>query len=168
MPPAFPFSSFTRLAIRAGERYRLGLGVLALLHLAAFFILLETEDDVVPRLIFLLTWGLLNFAWLLLLRRPAVAASLSLVMVVVLILLSRFKQDILLMSANFIDVMRGAATNAGCIALVGCRIDIAEYAAIVAVIVHDSLLHVSPWQGECHGGRMVLLTRETSEPDPRA
>jgi len=105
MPPAFPFSSFTRLAIRAGERYRLGLGVLALLHLAAFFILLETEDDVVPRLIFLLTWGLLNFAWLLLLRRPAVAASLSLVMVVVLILLSRFKQDVLIMSANFVDLM---------------------------------------------------------------
>ena len=33
------------------------------------------------------------------------AASLSLVMVVVLILLSQFKQDILIMSANFVDVM---------------------------------------------------------------
>ena len=33
------------------------------------------------------------------------AASLSLVMIVVLILLSQFKQDILIMSANFVDVM---------------------------------------------------------------
>jgi hypothetical protein len=47
----------------------------------------------------------LNFLWLLLLRRPSVAASLSLIMVVVLILLSQFKQDTLIMSANFVDVM---------------------------------------------------------------
>ena len=39
------------------------------------------------------------------LRRPAPAAALPLVLIVVLILLSRFKQDILLMSANFIDVL---------------------------------------------------------------
>ena len=39
------------------------------------------------------------------LRRPAVAASLSLIMIVVLVLLSQFKQDILIMSANFVDVM---------------------------------------------------------------
>jgi hypothetical protein len=34
-----------------------------------------------------------------------VAASLSLIMIVVLVLLSQFKQDILIMSANFVDVM---------------------------------------------------------------
>ena len=43
--------------------------------------------------------------WLLLLRRPAVAASVSLVMIVVLILASKFKQDVLIMSANFLDVL---------------------------------------------------------------
>ena len=79
--------------------------MLVLLHLAALAVLLRTEDDFVPGLAFLLTWGLLNFVWLILLRRPAVAASLSLVMVVVLILLSQFKQDILIMSANFVDVL---------------------------------------------------------------
>ena len=59
----------------------------------------------VPRIAFLLTWGLVNFVWLVLLRRPAVAAALSLVLVVVLILLSRFKHDVLIMTANFLDVM---------------------------------------------------------------
>ena len=105
MPPAFSFFTRIRLALLAGERRRVGLAVLLLLHLAAFGVLLHTEDDLVPRLAFLLTWGFLNFAWLMLLRRPAVAASLSLVMIVVLILLSQFKQDVLIMSANFVDLL---------------------------------------------------------------
>ena len=105
MLSAFTFFRRTRLALLAGERHRAGLAVLLLLHLVAFAVLLHTEDDLVPRLAFLLTWGFLNFAWLMLLRRPAVAASLSLVMVVVLILLSQFKQDILIMSANFVDLL---------------------------------------------------------------
>src|SRR5947207_3841964 len=105
MPPALTFFSRTRLALPASLRHRLGLGVLVLLHLAAAAVLLHTEDDLIARLAFLFTWGLLNFLWLLLLRRPSVAASLSLIMVVVLVLLSQFKQDILIMSANFVEVM---------------------------------------------------------------
>ena len=105
MPPALTFFSRSRLALPVGTRHRAGIGVLVLLHLAAAAVLLHFEDDLVPRLAFLLTWGLLNFLWLLLLRRPSVAASLSLAMVVVLILLSQFKQDTLIMSANFVDVM---------------------------------------------------------------
>jgi phosphoglycerol transferase MdoB-like AlkP superfamily enzyme len=105
MPSALTFFNRIRLAALAGDRYRLGIGVLALLHLAALAVLLRTEDDFVPGLVFVLTWGLLNFVWLLLLRRPAVAASLSLIMIVALILLSQFKQDILIMSANFVDVL---------------------------------------------------------------
>ena len=105
MPPALAFFSRARWAALAGERHRWGVTVLVLLHLAAFAVLLSTEDGPVPGLAFVLSWGLLNFVWLLMLRRPSVAAALSLIMVAVLILLSQFKQDILLMSANFIDVM---------------------------------------------------------------
>jgi hypothetical protein len=105
MPSALAFFSPTRLAALAGERHRLGVGVLVLLHLLALAILLRTEDGLVPALAFALSWGLLNFVWLAVLRRPAVAASLSLIMIVVLVLLSQFKQDILIMSANFVDVM---------------------------------------------------------------
>ena len=39
------------------------------------------------------------------LRRPAIAALLSLAMVVALIMLSQFKYDKLMMTVNFVDLM---------------------------------------------------------------
>ena len=54
---------------------------------------------------FLLSWALLNFFWLALVRRPVVAALLSLELVVALTLLSRFKFDKLWMTVDFVDVM---------------------------------------------------------------
>src|ERR1043165_7321929 len=89
----------------SGVRRYCGLGAGALLHLAALVVLFRTEESLAAGLILLLTWALLNFAFLTVLRRPAAAAAVSLVVIVVLILLSRFKQDILIMSANFIDVL---------------------------------------------------------------
>src|SRR5262245_39477389 len=105
MPPALAFFRRHWFAVLSFERRRIGFLVLGLLHLAALGILLQTEDELVPRLVFVLTWVLLNSLWLLLLRRPAVAASGSLVIIVVLILASKFKQDVLIMSANFLDVL---------------------------------------------------------------
>jgi hypothetical protein len=105
MPPALRFFSRIKLAVPAGTRFRAGLCALVLLHLGALVILLHTEEDPVSRLAFVLAWGLLNFLWLALLRRPSVAASLSLLSIVALILLSQFKQDVLLMTANFVDLM---------------------------------------------------------------
>jgi hypothetical protein len=89
----------------SGARRYWGLGALISLHLAALAVLFHTEESVVAGLMFLLAWALLNLVLLTMLRRPAPVAGLSLVLIVVLILLSRFKQDILLMSANFIDVL---------------------------------------------------------------
>ena len=74
-------------------------------HLAAIGLMLQTENDFGARLGFLLSWGLLNFFWIALLRRPALSGALSLTLVVVLILLSQFKHGIVQMTANFIDVM---------------------------------------------------------------
>src|SRR4030095_11966325 len=86
-------------------RGRLGIVLLAALHLAALGLLVWSEIGLVPKLVFCLTWGLLNFFWLAVLRRPIVSAALSLVMIVVLILLSRLKYEIIWMTANFLDVM---------------------------------------------------------------
>jgi hypothetical protein len=105
MPPALAFFRRHWLAVLAFEQRRLALCVLGLLHLSALGILLQTEDDLVPRIAFVLAWALLNSIWLLLLRRPAAAAALSLAMTVVLILASQFKQDVLIMSANFLDIL---------------------------------------------------------------
>ncbi len=74
-------------------------------HLAALAVMLETETDFSSRTGFLLSWGILNFFWIAVLRRPALSGALSLTLVVVLILLSRLKHDIAQMTANFVDLM---------------------------------------------------------------
>lgn len=76
-------------------------------HVAAFAILIATEyyDDFQFAAGYLLAWGLLNFAWLAILRRPAVAALLSLAMALVLIAVSRFKLEIVAQTVDFMDIM---------------------------------------------------------------
>ena len=85
-----------------------GFGVPALVlipHVVALGIMASTETTVTAAAAFLLAWGFLNFLWLALLRRPVVAATLSLVMIGVLVLLSQLKYQVLMMTANFIDLM---------------------------------------------------------------
>ena len=79
--------------------------MLVALHGAALAILIGTEARPVPQLAFLFSWGFFNFCWIVLLRRPAVAAAISLAWLVFLILLSQFKHDVLLMTVNFVDLM---------------------------------------------------------------
>src|SRR5713226_7219729 len=74
-------------------------------HLAALAVMLHTETDFGSRTGFLLSWGILNFFWIALLRRPALSGALSLTLVVALILLSRLKHDIVQMTAIFVDLM---------------------------------------------------------------
>lgn len=74
-------------------------------HLGALVLMLRTETDFGSRLCFLFTWGILNFLFIALLRRPALSGALSLTLVVVLVLLSRFKHDVVQMTANFVDLM---------------------------------------------------------------
>jgi hypothetical protein len=74
-------------------------------HLAALLLMLQTEADLGSRICFLLAWGILNFFWITLLRRPALSGALSLTMVILLVLLSRLKHDVVQMTANFVDLM---------------------------------------------------------------
>jgi hypothetical protein len=76
-----------------------------IIHCAALVVMAATEVDLLPKLLFLLSWGMLNFLWLMLSRRPGVSAALSLAMIVALVLVSRFKHDILMITANFVDLM---------------------------------------------------------------
>jgi hypothetical protein len=95
-------------AVAAGTLASIGIWRLlavAAPHLAALAVMLETETDLGSRTGFLLSWGILNCFWIALLRRPALSGALSLTLVVVLILLSRLKHDIVQMTANFVDLM---------------------------------------------------------------
>src|SRR5262245_9290859 len=74
-------------------------------HLAALGLMLWSEASLVSVAAFGLTWGVLNFFWIMVLRRPAAAAAVSLAMIVVLILLSRLKQSVLFTTVDFVDLM---------------------------------------------------------------
>jgi hypothetical protein len=74
-------------------------------HLAALAVMYQTEADFGSRIGFLLSWGILNLLFIALLRRPALSGALSLTLVVVLVLLSRLKHDVVQMTANFVDLM---------------------------------------------------------------
>jgi hypothetical protein len=76
-----------------------------LLHAGALALLVATEDHLVGAVAFLLTWIMLNGLCLVLVRRPTVAALMSLEVLVALTLLSRFKFDKLWMTIDFVDVM---------------------------------------------------------------
>src|SRR5215813_10144387 len=102
MPPAV-LDLKNRLAA-AGRRYA-GRFALAAIHLAAFGILLWSEDEPSAQAAFVLSWAALNFFWLVLLRRPLTSAALSLALIVILIALSQFKHSTLMMTATFVDVM---------------------------------------------------------------
>src|SRR5215813_3192017 len=103
MPPAV-LDLKNRLAA-AHRRHARRFALLALIHLVAFGILVWSEDEPAARAAFVLTWGVLNFFWLVLLRRPLTSAALSLTVIVILIALSQFKHGTLMMTATFVDVM---------------------------------------------------------------
>ena len=103
MPPAV-LDLKNRLAA-ADRRHARRFALLALIHLVAFGILVWSEDEPAARAAFVLTWGVLNFFWLVLLRRPLTSAALSLTVIVILIALSQFKHGTLMMTATFVDVM---------------------------------------------------------------
>ncbi|HLH93992.1 MAG TPA: sulfatase-like hydrolase/transferase [Xanthobacteraceae bacterium] len=106
MPPAVSaLAQRLGAAYPAGRRDVLRVAVIAFLHVASLTIMALTEDDLVAELCFLLSWGVLNFFWLALTRRPAVSAALSLSIIVLLVLVSRLKFDIIWMTASFLDVM---------------------------------------------------------------
>ena len=64
-----------------------------------------TEGSPLGMVVFLLVWAMLNCLWLALLRRPSVAALLSLEFLVTLALLSHFKYEKLWITLDFVDVL---------------------------------------------------------------
>jgi hypothetical protein len=102
-PDQGPSATVSAVSVNSVGIWRLS--AVAAPHLAALGVMLHTETDLGSRTGFLLSWGILNFFWIALLRRPALSGALSLTLVVVLILLSRLKHDIVQMTANFVDLM---------------------------------------------------------------
>ena len=85
--------------------FRIMIAIIAAIHLAALALLYHTEWGPIHGALALLAWGFLNFLWLAILRRPALSAALSLLMIVALIVLSQFKFDILWTGLSFFDFL---------------------------------------------------------------
>ncbi len=75
------------------------------LHVLAIVLMVTTEVSSLGMVVFLLVWAILNGLWLALVRRPSIAALISLEFIVALTLLSRFKYDKLWMTIDFLDVL---------------------------------------------------------------
>ncbi len=99
-------SSF-RQRLTASDRIHrpVRIAVIAAIHAAALAIILSTEYGPLGVTLALATWALLNCLWLALLRRPAMAATLSLAMIGAIVVLSRFKFEILEMTLSFFDML---------------------------------------------------------------
>lgn len=105
MSSATPLSDQRRPATASVGGRRAAIALTLVLHFAALGIMLWSETSLPAQSAFVLTWAFLNFFWLMLLRRPSIAAALSLTMTVVVILLSRFKHQALSLTADFVDIM---------------------------------------------------------------
>ncbi len=140
--------------------------ITAMLHAAALVIMAATEPDLESKATFLFAWLVLNFFWLAVLRRPAIAALLSLAMFVTLILLSQFKYDKLMMTVNFVDVMiLDADTVAFFLTIYPDLLRRVILAAVVAIPVLALLWRLDPYRVRLRAaaaGGMLCLAAATS------
>ncbi|MGL4558658.1 MAG: LTA synthase family protein, partial [Afipia sp.] len=88
-----------------GWLWRLRVALIAAMHVAAVWILASVEYGPFANTVALLTWALLNFLFLIVLRRPGVSAALSLALVAGLIVLSQFKYGITQLTLTFLDFL---------------------------------------------------------------
>src|SRR5262249_61499113 len=120
------------LADVLGQRPNWRLAPLIACHLAALAILVWSEIDLVAIAAFVLAWALVNFFWLGLLGRPGLAAVLSLALLIALVVLSRFKFQILWMTASFIDVMIIDAGTFAFLSMVFPKMRLAAFSSALA------------------------------------
>jgi len=125
------------LTLRASSG--LPLALVAAAHLAALISIYLTEYDLRGRILALLTWALLNCLWLVLLRRPVIAAVLSLSLTEFLIVLSQFKFSVTEMTVSFLDVLIVDADTVAFLLMIFPEV---RTAAIVGAIVAVPLLIV--------------------------
>src|ERR1700751_6496921 len=92
----------TALPAQLGSRR---LALIALPHVLALTVMVATEWTITAMAAFTLAWGILNFVGIAPTRRPLFAGLVSLVLMTLLVLLSQLKYNVLMMTANFGDLM---------------------------------------------------------------
>ncbi|EKS35773.1 LTA synthase family protein [Afipia clevelandensis] len=97
-------SIWARLRAR-GWLWTLRVALIVVTHVAAVCVLASVEYGPFANTVALLTWALLNFLFLIVMRRPGVSAVLALALIVILITLSQFKYGITQLTLTFLDFL---------------------------------------------------------------
>ena len=142
-------SPFRRLPLLTGfaGRDSIGLAALVALHGTALAAIYLTEYGPFGLTIALLAWALLNFLWLIAVRRPAVAAALSLATIGTIISLSQLKFNILEMTLSFFDVLVIDADTAAFLLVVFPELRVAVVViALVAIPLLIVLWRLDRWR----------------------
>jgi len=101
----FGLSGALRRLRENGWRWNLRVALIVAAHVAAACVMASVEYGPFANTVALLTWALLNFLFLIVLRRPGVSALLSLALIVTLITLSQFKYGITQLTLTFLDFL---------------------------------------------------------------
>ena len=101
----FGWSGALRRLRDNGWGWNLRVALIAAAHVVAACVLASVEYGPFANTVALLTWALLNFLFLIVLRRPGVSALLSLALIVTLITLSQFKYGITQLTLTFLDFL---------------------------------------------------------------
>ncbi|EGP06432.1 hypothetical protein CSIRO_4011 [Bradyrhizobiaceae bacterium SG-6C] len=88
-----------------GWLWTLRVALIVVTHVAAVCVLASVEYGPFANTVALLTWALLNFLFLIVMRRPGVSAVLALALIVILITLSQFKYGITQLTLTFLDFL---------------------------------------------------------------
>jgi hypothetical protein len=136
------------------QRHQLSIVIIAGIYLSALIGMYLTEADLTGQALFLLAFGLLNSIWLLILRRPGTAAALSLLPVVLVIVLSKFKFDMLWMTLSFFDVLIVDTDTVAFLLMIFPKV---RTAVIVGAAISIPLLIMLWWRDPFRVPRMISL-----------
>jgi len=137
--------------VRSASAFRQAtIAATALIHVAALLSIFRAEYGLFATTLALLTWAFLNFFWLAVLRRPAVSAALSLMIIATLMVLSQFKFNILETAISFFDFLIIDADTARFLLMIFPELrNIIIAAALVGIPVTIVLWRIDPFRIRC-------------------
>ncbi len=131
----------------------------AAFHIAALAVMIWSEIGPIGMAAFILAWGFVNFVWLAALRRPGISAALSFALLVGLVAISRFKFQILWMTASFVDVMVIDADTFSFLLEILPNVRTALIVGAVAAVPLAVLLwRLDPFRLRCHSALIGATT----------
>ena len=133
------------------SRRSVAIAALVALHATGVITLYLTEYGPYGLSVAFLSWSFLNFLWLIVIRRPLVAAAVSLAMILNIITLSQFKFSVLEMTLSFLDMLIIDADTLAFLLTIFPDLGV----AVTVVVVIAICLLILLWRLDCWRVRML-------------